>query len=77
MEESRKGGGEERLLCIWGVTEAVYVYMCKVCGATMRFARSDSFCSLLLMMMRRDLDSNDISSLEAGAFADLRNLESL
>ena len=58
-------------------TEAMCVRMCfHMCGLTMRVARSDSV-SVSCMMMRRYLDRNQISSVEAGAFSKLSNLKRL
>ena len=68
------------MLSIWwgdgsGVCADVLVCF-RMCGATTRVARSDSL-SVSCMMMRRDLRGNQISSLKAGTFARLGNLNEL
>ena len=44
---------------------------------TMRVTRSDFLLSVSCMMMRRSLSFNQISSVEAGTFAGLGNLNEL
>ena len=54
------------------ICDRVCVFVC-LFDVTMHIARSDPL-SVSCMMMRRYLENNQISSLEAGAFAGLGNL---
>ena len=80
LEIGREKGGRGVMCRFGGRTEAVcavcLAYLWTICGATMRVARSDSL-SVSCMMMRRFLQNNQISSVEAGAFAGLGNLTTL
>ena len=80
LQSGGRNGAEVCCVDLGARREAVcavcVAYLWTMCGVTTRVARSESL-SVSCMMIRRRLDRNQISSVEAGAFAKLSNLERL